>query len=183
MESARQTDHQGFSEVIAMYVTRFDTSGTLCQPTRLTRTASASASASAEAGVSAGGRAGTVTCDLEHAPQSVSRARHLAEEFLGDCRSDGAGTVVLVVSELVTNAIEHAQPPVVLHLHRESTSDRVWVGVTDGGLADGEGAWTSSCSDAEHGRGLGIVGTLADTHGTRRLSNGNATHWARLRAA
>ncbi|MFK4865695.1 hypothetical protein ACI3K4_10755 [Streptomyces sp. CSMPJR101] len=40
-------------------------------------------------------------------------------------------SVPLVMSELVTNAIEHALPPVVLRLHRDRAGDQVWVGVTD----------------------------------------------------
>ncbi|WP_406209677.1 ATP-binding protein [Streptomyces sp. NBC_01017] len=126
-------------------------------------------------------RATPVTRDLDHTPQSVSRARHLTQQFLGNSRNDAAEAVVLVVSELVTNAIEHAQPPVMLHLHRETTGNRVWVGVTDGGPAPDEASWTSPRTDAEHGRGLSIVDTLADAHGTHHLTNGTATtHWARL---
>ncbi len=51
-------------------------------------------------------------------------------------------SVLLVVSELVTNAIEHALPPVVLRLHRDRAGDQVWVGVTDGGPAHPDGAST-----------------------------------------
>ncbi|MEU9057177.1 ATP-binding protein [Streptomyces sp. NPDC048384] len=137
------------------------------------------ATASAE---SARLQAVTLTRDLEHAPRSVGRARHLTREFLGLSDTDAAEGVVLVVSELVTNAIEHALPPVMLHLHRETAGNRVWVGVSDGGPTSDEGAWTSSCTDDEHGRGLSIVDTLADTHGTRPCPNGTVTHWARLHA-
>lgn len=123
-----------------------------------------------------------LTRDLEHAPRSVGRARQLTRKFLGWSDTDAAEGVVLVVSELVTNAIEHAQPPVMLHLHRETAGNRVWVGVSDGGPAFEEGAWISSCADSEHGRGLSIVDTLADSHGTRHFPNGTVTHWARLDA-
>ncbi|MER7577845.1 ATP-binding protein [Streptomyces sp. NPDC126514] len=129
------------------------------------------------------GRTVTVTRDLEPTPRSVSSARHLTEDFLGHSHTDAAEAVVLVVSELVTNAIEHAEPPIMLHLHRESSGNRIWVGVTDGGPAPHKGPWTSSCTETEHGRGLAIVDTLADAHGTRDLPDGNTTHWARLHAA
>ncbi|MCX5233236.1 ATP-binding protein [Streptomyces sp. NBC_00233] len=101
-----------------------------------------------------------------------------ASEF--DAELDG-DAVLLVVSELVTNAVEHAAPPLALHLHRERAGSRVWVGVTDGGPAVQEGAWTASCADDEHGRGLTIVDTLAESHGTRTHSSGT-THWARIAA-
>ncbi|MET7391830.1 ATP-binding protein [Streptomyces sp. NPDC005529] len=121
--------------------------------------------------------------DLEHNHRSVGQARRLVREFLGHNRTDAIEAVVLVVSELVTNAIEHALPPVTLHLHRETAGNRVWVGVTDSGPAPQRGDWISSCTDEEHGRGLTIIHTLADTHGTRELSNGTTTRWARLHSA
>ncbi|MET7391254.1 ATP-binding protein [Streptomyces sp. NPDC005529] len=121
--------------------------------------------------------------ELEHAPRSVGQARHLAQEFLGRTRTDAAEAVIMVVSELVTNAIEHAQPPVMLHLHREMAGNSVWIGVTDGGPSPHEGDWTSSCTDQEHGRGLNIVEALAEAHGTRSLAGNTTTHWARLHAA
>jgi hypothetical protein len=87
-----------------------------------------------------------------------------------------------VVSELVTNAVERALPPIALHPHRERAGERVWAGVTDSGPAAGEGAWTASHADDEHGRGLDIIDALTTTHGTRSRSGG-ATHRARLPSA
>lgn len=125
-----------------------------------------------------------VTQMLEHRPEAAGDARRTAQAVLEAWRVDPetAETVVLVVSELVTNAVEHACAPLHLHLHRERCGSRVWVGVTDGGPALHDGAWTSSCGEGEHGRGLGIVEMLADAHGTRRHTGGS-THWARLTAA
>uniref|UniRef100_UPI003F497FF1 ATP-binding protein n=1 Tax=Streptomyces sp. CA-141956 TaxID=3240051 RepID=UPI003F497FF1 len=125
-----------------------------------------------------------VTQALEHRPEAAGAARHTARAVLEAWRVDAetAGAVVLVVSELVTNAVVHACAPLFLHLHREHCGSRVWVGVTDGGPAPQPGAWTSSCAEDEHGRGLGIVEMLADAHGTRSHPGG-ATHWAYLTAA
>ncbi|MEV6332413.1 ATP-binding protein [Streptomyces sp. NPDC051909] len=122
-----------------------------------------------------------LTRALEHRPEAACDARHAAQAILETWQVDAetADRVVLVVSELVTNAIEHAQAPLFLHLHREHAGSRVWVGVTDGGPAPHDGPWTSSCTEDEHGRGLGIISTLADAHGTRNHTHG-ATHWARL---
>ncbi|MCX2185727.1 ATP-binding protein [Streptomyces sp. SKN60] len=121
---------------------------------------------------------------LQHDPQAAGAARHTVEEVLHDWRMGERTTdaVVLVVSELVTNAVEHAQPPLALHLHRERAGNRVWVGVSDGGPASTRGPWTSSCAEDEHGRGIGIIEKVADAHGTRSHPGGT-THWARLTAA
>ncbi|WP_326782763.1 ATP-binding protein [Streptomyces sp. NBC_00151] len=122
---------------------------------------------------------------LEHAPEAPGTARRTAQNVLQawQVNDEAIDAVMLVVSELVTNAVEHAQAPLALHLHRERAGCRVWVGVTDSGPAQTEGAWTASCAGDEHGRGLGlaIVETLADAHGTRSHTGGT-THWARIAA-
>ncbi|MGW7432183.1 ATP-binding protein [Streptomyces sp. NPDC054861] len=120
---------------------------------------------------------------LDHCPQAVGAARRLARELLERWVVPDADSVTLVVSELVTNAVEHALPPLVLHLHRDPAQRRVWVGVSDGGPAPHDGPWTSSCTDEEHGRGLGIVEALTDVRETDTLPDGTAIHWARLAAA
>ncbi|MFD9467204.1 ATP-binding protein [Streptomyces sp. NPDC060027] len=129
------------------------------------------------------GRRNDVTRALEHQPEAADEARHIAESVLEDWQVDAEAVdaAVLVVSELVTNAVEHAQPPIAFHLHREHTGNRLWVGVTDGGPAQQEGARTASCADDE--RGITIIDTIAEAHGTRTHPTGNTTHWARLNAA
>lgn len=125
-----------------------------------------------------------VTWPLPHRPEAPAAARHSIETILHDWHVDSetADAAVLVVSELVTNAVEHAQPPLALHVHRERSGSRVWVGVTDGGPAPHDGAWTSSCTADEHGRGMDIVDMLTEAHGTHNHPHG-ATHWARLTTA
>lgn len=93
--------------------------------------------------------------------------------------TDTTESVTLIASELVTNAIEHAGPPLALHVRRETQGGAILLGVTDGGQADSEGTWTISCAEDEHGRGLTIIGTLADSHGTHTHRNGATTHRAR----
>src|SRR5512147_189647 len=77
---------------------------------------------------------GEVTRALEHRPEAAGAARAITRAVLEDwdVDQDSAESVLLVVSELVTNAVEHAVPPVALHLHlhRERAGDQVWVGVT-----------------------------------------------------
>lgn len=125
---------------------------------------------------------GAVIQALEHRPDAAGAARATTRAVLEDWHvdQDAADSMLLVVSELVTNAVEHALPPVALHLYRERAGDQVWVGVTDGGPARDEGTWTSSCTSEEHGRGLAVVEVLSTSHGTRTHAGGTATHWARL---
>ncbi|MFD9466995.1 ATP-binding protein [Streptomyces sp. NPDC060027] len=118
---------------------------------------------------------------LAHHPSAAGTARRIATAVLNEWHIDGlaADSTVLIVSELVTNAVEHAQPPIALHLHHERVGQRFWIGLTDGGPAANEGAWTASCAEDEHGRGLGIVETLAESYGVHTHSGG-AIRWARL---
>ncbi|MFK0261401.1 ATP-binding protein [Streptomyces angustmyceticus] len=121
---------------------------------------------------------------LVHRPEAVGHARRVARSVLHAWRidDDAAHCVLLVVSELVTNAVEHARPPLALHLRREHRGPRVWVGITDGGPSAQGGAWTSSCAHDERGRGLTIVEALAAAHGADSHAGGT-THWARLPVA
>lgn len=122
------------------------------------------------------------TWALVHRPEAAAAARKITVTFLDAWGADPetAGTVLLVVSELVTNAVEHARPPLVLHLHRDPSARQVRVGVTDGGPATREGDWAASCADDEHGRGLGIIGLVAVAHGEHQEREGGTTHWASL---
>jgi anti-sigma regulatory factor (Ser/Thr protein kinase) len=93
---------------------------------------------------------------------------------------DVMSPALLVVSELVTNAVEHARPPVTLQLARPE-EDILHIEVTDSGPASHEGPWTASCSDDEHGRGRAIVAALATAHGCHTTAGDHAsTHWAVL---
>jgi anti-sigma regulatory factor (Ser/Thr protein kinase) len=83
----------------------------------------------------------------------------------------------LVTSELVTNAVVHAEPPVRLRLLQRG-ADAVDVLVHDGG---------HTCEQAptgrpDHGRGLRIVATLAQRRGAWLDATG-CWAWARLCAA
>src|SRR3954469_25678527 len=60
---------------------------------------------------------------------SVAPARHWVRDRLTEAGvTDGPlDTVVLLVSELVTNAVPHARPPVVLRMHVDEERTRVEV--------------------------------------------------------
>ncbi|MFJ9753124.1 ATP-binding protein [Streptomyces chartreusis] len=119
---------------------------------------------------------------LDHGSHSVSYARRSAQQVLTSwqIRGDSADAVILVVSELVTNAVKYAQPPLIVRLRHERTSHQVWVGVCDGGPVPYDAVKTSQCDHDEHGRGLAIIETLASAWGTLTHSDGHITRWANL---
>ncbi|WP_329319852.1 ATP-binding protein [Streptomyces sp. NBC_01262] len=121
---------------------------------------------------------------MAHGPRAPREARRIARGVLEEAWRVGGETVdamLLVVSELVTNAVEHARPHLSLRLHREHADRRIWISLTDGGPAAREGAWTASCAADEHGRGMAVIAALSAAHGTSTHPDGRATHWACLR--
>ena len=78
--------------------------------------------------------------------------------------------LVLLVSELVTNAVIHGRPPIQLRLRR--TSAHVVVEVRD--RASFLPRKLRPTPDDEHGRGLQLVALLADRWGTRPTPDGKA---------
>ncbi|MFF7756171.1 ATP-binding protein [Streptomyces sp. NPDC007971] len=119
------------------------------------------------------------TWTLAHDPEAAGEARKITKEFLAQwsVAEDTADSVLLTVSELVTNAVEHAQPPVNFGLSRDPGTQRVHIEVSDGGPAATDGDWAASCTPDEHGRGLEIVDRLTAAHGHREEA-GRAVHWA-----
>ncbi|MFI1306220.1 SpoIIE family protein phosphatase [Streptomyces sioyaensis] len=113
------------------------------------------------------------TWDLPTDPAVVGTARALAEQQLALWDLTGtAFTTVLVISELITNAIRHARGPVRLRLIRDRT---LTCEVSDG---------SSSAPHLRHartvdegGRGLFIVAQLTQRWGVR-YGNDGKTIWA-----
>ncbi|OLZ65400.1 ATP-binding protein [Streptomyces sp. IMTB 2501] len=113
---------------------------------------------------------------------AVSVVRRSVAAALADWNvsSQIADDTLLVVSELVTNAIVHARPPAVLRLSWEPGDGvcTLRVEVTDAGPA--AMGRTLACIDPdEHGRGETIVHALATRHGIR-VHPGGVTRWADL---
>jgi signal transduction histidine kinase/DNA-binding response OmpR family regulator len=85
------------------------------------------------------------------------------------------GDLVLVVSELVTNAIRHSRSPIELRLSR--TSDRIVIAVHDGTTAVPRRLQPNL--DAEHGRGLQLVSAISDQWGVRPTEHGKSV-WSEV---
>nr|WP_282189902.1 ATP-binding protein [Streptomyces sp. RPA4-2] len=114
------------------------------------------------------------TWDLPADPAAVSYARaHIAEKLASWGLTDAAPTTELIVSELVTNAIRHAQPPIQLRLIDHAGS--LVCEVADGSSTSPH--LRRARTFDENGRGLFIVAQLAERWGTRHSHHGK-TIWA-----
>ncbi|AZS75765.1 ATP-binding protein [Streptomyces lydicus] len=148
-----------------------------------TAPAAASPAPYATSGIPPAACTGEVACawSLPHHPESAGTARRIARALLDVWGTDvdTADVVLLVVSELVTNALKHALPPVTLHLEQRTQSGALHIEVDDGGPTPEDRARAAGRDPEEHGRGSGIVALLATAHGERVLPRG-AAHWADL---
>lgn len=85
--------------------------------------------------------------------------------------------VLLVISELMTNAIVHTNSVSVTG-HLRKAGDRLLVEVRDGG-----GAWSVPHRvghTGEYGRGLALIARSVQELGTRRGGDGGRTFWAQI---
>ncbi|HVE94543.1 MAG TPA: response regulator [Acidimicrobiales bacterium] len=127
------------------------------------------------------GQSGDVaTVDLSQDPASVGQARRFTRERL---ERWGAGALVessvLVVSELVTNAITHAGSVCRVVLRRNTSTGSVRIEVTDFGAGSPEPQPPSPIRP--NGRGLLIVSSLATAWGIDPSTNGKIV-WAEIAA-
>lgn len=116
---------------------------------------------------------------LRAEPGSVGHARQLTAAALRDAPASTRDTVMLVVSELVTNGIRHVGTDVALRVTRHD--DHVRVEVTDTGA--GEPVVRNPGPLEPHGRGLRIVEALAYRWGVDPGVGGGKTVWCTIRAA
>ncbi|HEX3564208.1 MAG TPA: SpoIIE family protein phosphatase [Acidimicrobiales bacterium] len=115
---------------------------------------------------------GFVTLAVPPVAESVASVRRFAHNALTswDIPTAVVGDLILVVSELVTNAILHSRSPIELRLSR--TSDRIVVAVHDGSTAVPRRL--QSNREAEHGRGLHLVSAISDQWGVRPTEDGKS---------
>lgn len=101
-----------------------------------------------------------VRVELDADARAPGQARRAVREVLVSWRLPGlVDSVVLAVSELVTNALRHGRPPVHVVLRRDARS--VSLDVHDAGRTPPAGSTHRPPDDAESGRGLDIVQALA----------------------
>ncbi|WP_086809031.1 PAS domain S-box protein [Streptomyces murinus] len=118
-----------------------------------------------------------VTTDLPAAPASVPEGRAFLRRTLAswECPAP-ADDALLLLSETLTNAVQHAEGPVGLRLCRTATDLTVEVSDRSPHLPQPRHA----AGDEEHGRGLFLVRTLADGWGVRPTDEGKTT-WFTLK--
>jgi len=109
---------------------------------------------------------------------NLAALRTWAAELLGDLPEDLRLDVLLVCTELASNAYEHAAGPRVLRIER--LVDLIRVEVDDGTLADLPNLGESRLNDAR-GRGLVMVAHISRCWGTRATEHGK-TVWAEISA-
>ncbi|MFD7874061.1 PAS domain S-box protein [Streptomyces sp. NPDC059766] len=118
-----------------------------------------------------------VAADLPALPASVPEGRALLHKTLSswNCTAS-ADDALLLLSETLTNAVQHAEGPLGLHLHRTATDLTVEVSDRSPQLPQPRLAG----EDEESGRGLILVRTLADNWGVRPTDEGKTT-WFTLK--
>ncbi|MEV7965796.1 ATP-binding protein [Sphaerisporangium sp. NPDC088356] len=114
--------------------------------------------------------------DLPGGPESIGKARRVVQEALIQWGAyDLVDDVTLVVTELLTNAVLHARPPITLTLR---LNGNVLTGaVTDHGDIWPNGDGPGCPEDDEHGRGLQIVAALTDRWGVDPGPGSGKTVW------
>ncbi|MEU6716157.1 ATP-binding protein [Nonomuraea sp. NPDC046802] len=111
--------------------------------------------------------------DLPAVPEAAGRARRLVRDTLATWGlSTLADDMTPVVSEVVTNAVVHANSAMTLSLHRQGRHVR-------GEVADRSTVWPTpfpAGPDEEHGRGLAIVAAYSKRWGVDPRTDGK-TVW------
>jgi anti-sigma regulatory factor (Ser/Thr protein kinase) len=122
----------------------------------------------------------TQVIELDADADAPSRGRHAVIEVLDEwgCEPDTREDLLLVVSELVTNAVVHGAEPIRVTMVR--APERVRVEVTDGAGEASPHGNPRPPTNAETGRGLSVVTRLAVAWGWRASPGSGKTVWAEL---
>ena len=114
--------------------------------------------------------------------QSPRAARRFVSQALtgwDDEEGDLTDTVTLLVSELVTNAVIHAGSAAEVMVRLTPTAARIEVTDTSASAL----APRDAASDEDSGRGLALVGSLAQRWGVRPTAGGGKTVWFEVQRA
>jgi two-component sensor histidine kinase len=113
--------------------------------------------------------------DLEGVPRSVGEARRFVRAQSPALPEETEDSLLLLSSELVTNAVLHARTAITLGVVVADTAVVVLVNDLDLTLPN-----QHPYPQREGGWGLGLVAALADGSGMVRHSTGGKTAWFRL---
>ncbi|HEY2173777.1 MAG TPA: ATP-binding protein [Mycobacteriales bacterium] len=115
------------------------------------------------------------TLALPSGPYAPGRARDFVRDSSAFRTQSSRDSAVLMVSELVTNAVLHGRPPIVL------TVERVWSGVQISVADDhpDEPVLGPPSRTAVVGRGMPVIDALAASWGVRRRPIGKSI-WIRV---
>lgn len=125
-----------------------------------------------------------LTFELAAHGASVGEARRHVRAHLRrqGCCDDTCETAVLLVSELVTNAVRHARSPLV-KCSVGLEADEVRIEVEDQGEGGTPVAPVQAAADDMHGRGLYLVAALSQEWGVRERDGGpGCVVWALVSA-
>jgi anti-sigma regulatory factor (Ser/Thr protein kinase) len=107
--------------------------------------------------------------ELPADPSVMAKCRAMVREALAEWRlPDLIDDVVVVVTELLGNAIIHGGPPIRVVLTAGE-------GTVTGSVTDGGAGWPRFCTagtELEHGRGLRIVAALTERWGVEPVPSG-----------
>lgn len=122
--------------------------------------------------------------ELAARPDSVARARQLTRTHLAGLAlcDDTCDTAVLVVSELVTNALVHTvSRSIVCDLTDDPAAGHIRIVVCDEGLGQNGGPrpHPARSGDEDHGRGLLLVSAVSNAWGAQEEGLGLLV-WAEL---
>jgi anti-sigma regulatory factor (Ser/Thr protein kinase) len=95
--------------------------------------------------------------------RAPAAARRYVAEAMADAPTDVVEAIALMVSELATNCVVHAESDFTVSLDRDDTTVRVDVADVGAGIV----ALRDTAPDEPGGRGLHIVARLADEWGVR----------------
>jgi anti-sigma regulatory factor (Ser/Thr protein kinase) len=121
-----------------------------------------------------------VSIDRSFAPDaaSIRAARRFVLAAAGDLAPDLRDAISVMVSELAMNAVQYAHTTFVVRI--ELSGDSLRVEVTDSGGGAPE-AQPLPAASRPHGRGLFLVGQLADEWGVSPAAGGpQRTVWFRV---